>query len=94
MSAVPEPRRPEERVVDLAFGVVLRSLREERGLSQEQLGLETGAGRTFVSQLERGVKGSSLKTLFRLADFLDVAPSEVVLRVERELLRLARKRSK
>ena len=93
MSAVPEPRRPEERIIDVAFGAVLRALREERGISQEHLGLETGAGRTFVSQLERGVKGSSLKTLFRLADYLDVAPSEVVERVEREL-RKTRKRKR
>ena len=89
--AVPEPRRPEERVVDLAFGAVLRELREQHGLSQEGLGLETGAGRTFVGQLERGVKGASLKTLFRLADYFDMAPSDVVKRVERELLRVARK---
>lgn len=84
-------RRPEERVVDVAFGTVLRALREEQGISQEHLGLETGAGRTFVSQLERGVRGSSLKTLFRLADYFNVAPSEVVERVEREL-RKARRR--
>lgn len=91
---MPEPRRPEERVIDLAFGAVVRELREERGDSQERIGLETGAGRTFIGQLERGTKGASLKTLFRLADYFDMAPSEVVMRVERELLRQARKRKR
>lgn len=85
-------RRPEERVVDVAFGVVLRRLREEQGISQERLGLETGAGRTFVSQLERGVKGSSLKTLFRLADYLKVSPADVVEQVERELRKTRRRK--
>jgi transcriptional regulator with XRE-family HTH domain len=71
--------------VDRAFGAVLRSLRRKRGLSQERLGHEAGSGRTYISQLERGEKGASLKMLFRLARQLDVSASEMVRRVERQL---------
>jgi transcriptional regulator with XRE-family HTH domain len=53
-------------------GGVLRSIRTERGLSQERLGNESGSGRTYISQLERGERGPSLKTVFRLSRTLGV----------------------
>jgi transcriptional regulator with XRE-family HTH domain len=68
--------------IDAAFGRVLREIRLEQGLSQEALGLASGNGRTFVSQLERGERGASLKTLFRLAPCLDTTPTEVIAKVE------------
>lgn len=71
--------------VDQAFGRVLRRLRTEAGLSQEALGLASGNGRTFVSQLERGERGASLKTLFRLASVLGKTPSQMVKLLEREI---------
>jgi len=71
--------------VGQALGRVLRSLRKNADLSQESLGLASGNGRTFVSQLERGERGASLKTLFRLAEALGTAPSEIVRLVEVDL---------
>lgn len=82
MSPARRGRRP---TVDEAFGRVLRDLRTQRGISQEALALAAGSGRTFVSQLERGERGASLKTLFRLAAELEVSPSEIVARVESEI---------
>ena len=81
----PTRRRTPRLSVDEAFGAVLQELRKERGLSQESLGLASGNGRTFVSQLERGERGASLKTLFRLAGALEVAPSEIVRGMEARL---------
>lgn len=68
--------------VDRAFGHVLRELRLAAGLSQERLGLDIGSGRTYISQLERGERGATLKTLFRVAGRLGVQPSEIVHQVE------------
>jgi transcriptional regulator with XRE-family HTH domain len=68
--------------LEQAFASVLRELRHERGLSQERLGLESGSGRTYISQLERGEKTPSLKMIFRLAPPLGVRPGEIVRRVE------------
>lgn len=42
--------------MSLAFGRVLREQPLTRGLSQEALAMEAGVDRTFVSQLERGVR--------------------------------------
>ncbi len=66
-----------------AFGLVLRELRQKQGFSQEKLGLESGYHRTYISQLERGLKSPTIGTLFRLAGTLQVTPSHIVHRVER-----------
>lgn len=61
-------------------------LRKARKISQEELGFESGYHRTYISQLERGRKSPSLKTIFQLAAALKVPPSEIVLCVERALI--------
>lgn len=68
-----------------SFGQVLRELRHERGMSQEALSFACSRHRTFVSLLERGENAPSLNTLWMLAEALDVAPSALVLRVEKAL---------
>jgi transcriptional regulator with XRE-family HTH domain len=66
----------------VAFGKVIRELRLDAGLTQEQLGLEAGLRRTFVSLLELGQQQPSLTTLFKIAPALGVQPSEIVRRTE------------
>jgi transcriptional regulator with XRE-family HTH domain len=68
--------------LDDAFGQVLRTLRTDRGLSQEALSLACGRHRTYVSLLERGQNSPTLATVWMLADALDVSPAEMVRRVE------------
>lgn len=69
----------------VAFGKVLRRLRKEAGLTQEQLGLEADLRRTYVSILELGQQQPSLGTLIKLARALDRPASSVVAAVEEEL---------
>jgi transcriptional regulator with XRE-family HTH domain len=64
------------------FGLVLQEIRHERGISQERLGLDSGYHRTYISLLERGRNVPSLRTIFKLAMVLNIAPSELVSRVE------------
>ena len=74
-----------------AFGIALRRLRRDRGLSQERLGLESGYHRTYIGLLERGMKSPSLQTIFNLAKTLKIEPSELIREVEStndELLRI------
>jgi transcriptional regulator with XRE-family HTH domain len=66
----------------VAFGKVIRELRLDAGLTQEQLGLEAGLRRTFVSLLELGQQQPSIGTLFKIAHALGVQPSEIVRRTE------------
>ncbi len=50
----------------------LRLLRAERGISQEGLALESGINRTYVSDVERGLRNVSLDNISRLAKALGV----------------------
>lgn len=61
-----------------AFGQVLRDLRREAGLTQEQLGFEAGLERNFISMLELGQRQPSLATVFKLARALHIPPPRLV----------------
>lgn len=71
--------RPEPGV-EKAFGNVMRAARERLGMSQMDLQMRTGLDRTFISDLERGVQGPSLRTIFRVAKGLNMAPNDLVRR--------------
>jgi transcriptional regulator with XRE-family HTH domain len=71
--------------VSAAFGRVLREQRNGAELSQEQLALIANVDRTFVSQMERGIRQPTLTTLFKLAKALQVQPSTLVSRTEKQL---------
>jgi len=71
----------------VAFGETLREIRSAAGISQEKLALESGCHRTYVSLLERGLKSPSLSILFRIAEALHIAPSDIVRHVEARLAR-------
>ena len=71
-------RMEDEIWLPVAFGDLLKQLREERGLSQAQLALESDVDQTFVSLLERGRRQPTLATLFALCDALRIQPDTVV----------------
>lgn len=64
------------------FPQVLRELRLEKGLSQEELAYRADLHRTYISQIERGLKSPSLRALEKIADALGVALSSVVRKME------------
>jgi transcriptional regulator with XRE-family HTH domain len=68
--------------LEMSFGRVLQQLRRERGFSQEELGFRSGYHRTYISLLERGLKSPSLRTIFQLAEALEVGPSQMILSVQ------------
>lgn len=54
------------------FGLLLRKLRENNNWTQEDLATELGVDRAYISQLERGTKNPSLKTMVKLANVFSV----------------------
>lgn len=64
------------------FAATLKHYREAVGLSQEELAAQAGLDRTYVSQLERGLKSPTLTSLEKLAARLGVEP-EMLLRQPR-----------
>ncbi|HZO74634.1 MAG TPA: helix-turn-helix transcriptional regulator [Ktedonobacteraceae bacterium] len=56
-----------------AFGQLVRSYRQQRGWTQEELGERWGHTRAYVSQIEQGKrKLDSMTQVLRLADILDI----------------------
>ena len=67
-----------EESLNKAFGETLRKARGEASISQEELAARSGLHRTYVSQLERGLKSPSLNVIAGLARSLGVRPHELV----------------
>jgi transcriptional regulator with XRE-family HTH domain len=68
-----------------AFGRAISELRVERGLSQEEAALASGIDRAYFGHIERATKSPTLKTVWKIADALEVQPSELLTRAERLL---------
>jgi transcriptional regulator with XRE-family HTH domain len=66
----------------LALGKAIREVRKKKGLSQEALGLEAGLDRTYVSSVERGRRNISFDNLVKIAETLEVRPSQLLVRWE------------
>lgn len=64
------------------FSAVLRQLREERGLSQEQLAERADLNRSYLGEVERGHAIPSLITLAKLAGALEIRLSSFIERCE------------
>jgi transcriptional regulator with XRE-family HTH domain len=64
------------------FSAVLRQLREERGLSQEQLAELADLNRSYLGEVERGRATPSLITLSKLAGALEIRLSSFIARCE------------
>jgi transcriptional regulator with XRE-family HTH domain len=66
------------------FGTVLRRLRKQALLSQEQLGFEAGLERNFISMLELGQRQPTLTTIEKISAALKMNASELIAQVEAE----------
>ncbi|HZN15113.1 MAG TPA: helix-turn-helix transcriptional regulator [Acidimicrobiales bacterium] len=60
------------------FGKNLRSIREQRGLSQEGLADLLGMHRTYIGGLERGERNLTMRSVERIADRLKVPPLDLL----------------
>lgn len=69
--------------LELPFGTALRRVRLAAGLTQEQLGLEAGVQRNFVSLIELGQNQPTINTIAKLARALGMKASELVAEAER-----------
>jgi len=56
----------------------LRAYREARGLSQEAFAEQLGVHRTYMGGIERGERNLTLRSLERIADFLELDPLELL----------------
>jgi len=59
-------------------GANIKRMRDEQGISQEELADRAGVHRTFISQIERAVKNPTVQSLDRIAKGLGVPLTEIV----------------
>lgn len=64
--------------MEIRCGHTLRALRKATGLSQDKLSYASDVDRSYISEIERDIRTPSVKTIFKLAKALDVAPEEII----------------
>lgn len=67
-----------------AIGIVIRRLRQNKGLSQDTLSGLADIARTHLSMIETGDKQPNLDTICKIADAFGIKSSELVSAFEKE----------
>jgi transcriptional regulator with XRE-family HTH domain len=67
---------------DYVLAELLKQLREDRAITQEQLAFDAGLTASALSRIERGINSPGWMTVKRLAEALDVSLAEIASDVE------------
>ena len=68
-----------------AVGAMICRYRKEKGMTQELLSGLTGIARSHLSMIENGSKQPNFETVWRIAEALEIRPSELVAEIERAI---------
>ena len=60
-----------------AFGVRIRELREQKGISQEKFALQINMDRTYYASVESGKRNIALVNIKKIADGFNLSLSEL-----------------
>lgn len=60
------------------FGQRVRSIRKEKGLSQEQMAEKAGLDRSYMGHIERGEKNITLLKIYQIKEALQVSFAELL----------------
>jgi transcriptional regulator with XRE-family HTH domain len=66
------------------FGKIIKELRSEKGLSQEELADRAGMHRTYIGMIERAEKNITIENICKLSKALDVPLSSIFLEIEKD----------
>lgn len=65
------------------FGLAIKKLREETGLSQEKFALSIGMDRTYYASVEAGKRNISLQNIHKIAEGFNIPVSALFVVVEK-----------
>ena len=68
---------PKRDPILAAFGQNVRKRRETRGLTQEVLAEQADLDRTYISDIERGMRNPGVKNIVRLAKALSIPATKL-----------------
>lgn len=70
---------------NLAVGKTIRRIRKDKGISQDVLSGFAGIARTHLTMIETGSKQANFETIWRIANALEMNPSELVAQIEKTI---------
>ncbi len=70
---------------DAALAALLKRLRKEREITQEQLAFDAGITASALSRIERGLNDPGWTTVNRIAKALGISLVELVMNIERDV---------
>lgn len=59
-------------------GLLIKKLREQKGLSQEDLANDCNIPKSQIGRIERAEINTTLRTLYKIANALGVLPAELI----------------
>jgi transcriptional regulator with XRE-family HTH domain len=75
---------------NVIFGRIVAGLRQAARLSQEELADRAGIHRTYVSQIERGLKSPTIVILLKLSKGLNTTASKIMRQLETDRIGFGR----
>ena len=69
-------------VILQAFGSKVRKRRQAKGFSQRDLAYASGLHRTYIADVERGARNSSMGSIARIANALQISISDLCRGIE------------
>lgn len=70
-------------MIQKKFGLAIKKLREETGLSQEKFALSIGMDRTYYASVEAGKRNISLQNIYKIAEGFNISVSALFVVVEK-----------
>lgn len=70
--------------LEAIIGRHIKEIRLKKGLSQDELSIETGLDRSYISMIERGKRNPTLIVIFRLCEVLDIEPHSLIKNIEKD----------
>ena len=68
----------------ILLGRRIAQIRKDKGLSQDKLAWEGDLARSFIGEVERGLRNPTLINICKLADALDVKVADLVSLIDSE----------
>lgn len=75
----------EVKAFQESFGKAVRHRRQTMGISQEELASRCELHRTYISEIERGLKSASLKAILAISQALGCLPHVLIREAEEYL---------
>lgn len=67
-----------EEIFIANLGIHIRQLREKKGLSQQALADDCDIPKTQIGRIERAKINTTIKTIIKIANALDIEPKELL----------------